>query len=114
MCLVLAINHVLDVWHEKHHLLEVKHLYSLVFCECGVENVHAHCWVLDHCQRIQGRSNVVLIENKIHDHFDVCDSSLHDAIKSLMFFHALVNYLNVLFLVLGCLRVAWSIKCTHV
>jgi hypothetical protein len=32
----------------------------------------------------------------------------------LMFFHALVNYLNVLFLVLGCLRVAWSIKCTHV
>jgi len=97
MCFVLTVDQVLYVRHQHGNFLEVKHVHSFVPCKCGVQNIHAHCWVLYHAQCVKSMSNIILFQNIIHNNFNICTPSLHYTIESGVTFHTLINNFNIFF-----------------
>lgn len=112
--LILAVYHILDMWHQDYHFFKIKHVNSLIFSKSGVENIHTNSRVLDHREGVESRGDIILVKNVVHHHLNVGDPTLHHTVESLMFLHTLVDDFDIFFLSLGFLNLSWSIKGRHV
>lgn len=97
---VLAVQHVLHKWHQLTDSLIVQHVQSLVLCERRIQQVHRHCRILYHCQRIQSCTHIILLNNIFHNGSILLQPRLHHIVKCLMPLHTFVYDFCITFKIL--------------